>query len=132
MADVTFLNLVKGNSLGTYLKLQMNEGKAFRYSADYTYVEIPLSEFYNVSDEKVVTKALRNQKLQIIPACKVDVRNGYKILVRTNPKLQAVSNCPAMYLVEPGEEGTPSFYASFQKDFEADELDWAVRLYLMT
>jgi len=131
MAENTFLNLVRGNTLGSYLHLSMNEGVAFRYGGDYTYVEVPVAEFYNTTEEKVVDKASRSQKLKIIPACTVGVRNGYKILVRTNPKLQEVANCPALFLIEPGEVGPPSFYASFQRDFDATNLDWAVRLYLL-
>lgn len=132
MSDNTFLNLVRGNTLGSYLGLEMNLGKAFRYASDYTYVEIPLAEMYNSTEERVVEKALRNQKLRLIPACKVNIRTGYKGIVRTNPKLQEVANCPAMFIIDPGEPGSPSFYVSFQKDYEASELDWAVRLYLVS
>jgi len=132
MADsTTFLNLVRGNSLGSYLHLEMNPGKTFRYAPDYTYIEIPVAEFYDTKEEAPVSKAMRNQKIQILPACKVSVRAGYKIMVRTNPKLQEVSNCPTIMFLDPGDNGTPSFYASFQKDYEAKELDWAVRLYLV-
>lgn len=130
--DTVFLNLVRGNRLGMYMGLKMEDGKPYRFAPDYTYVEIPLAQIYNPTTEEVVTKVSANQKVQIIPACTVRVASNYKILVKTNPKLQALANCPAMFLMDAGSDEHCSFYAHFQKSLDREEIDWAVRLYLLT
>jgi hypothetical protein len=128
--DTVFLNLVRGTRLSNYMGLLMDEGVPYRYARDYTYVEIPLAQLYNPSTEEVVEKATRNQKLRIIPACKVSPKGTYKLLVKTNPRLQEYATCPAMFLLDPSESEALSFYALFQKDMDSRELDWAVRIYM--
>lgn len=128
--DTVWSNLVRGNRLTALMGLQMNEGVPYRYSKDYTYVEIPLGQLYNPNTEEVVEKASRNQKIRIIPACKLDVKGACKIVVKTNPKLQEYSNCPSLFIIDSGEGEQPSFYATFSRDMDASELDWAVRIYM--
>lgn len=114
-----------------YMKLEMLGGAQFTNAPDYTYVQIPVLELYNPTDEKPVTKALRNQHLKILPACKVDVRKPYKLWIKTNPKLQEVSSCPAMFMLDSDQGEQASFYATFRRDFDVSELDWCVRIYMM-
>lgn len=128
--DAVFLNLVRGTRLASYMGLQMQEGVPYRYAKDYTYVEIPLAQLYNPSTEEVVEKASRNQKIRIIPACKVQPTGTYKLVVKTNPKLQEFATAPAMYMLDPGEGEGLAFYATFQRDMDSSELDWAVRIYM--
>lgn len=131
--ETIWMKLVTGNRLTSIMGLKMDEGVPYRFSKDYTYVEIPLAQLYNPSSEEVVDKALRNQKIRIIPACKLDLKGStYKIFVKTNPKLQEYANCPALLMLDTQEGEQASFYATFQKDMDRKELDWAVRLYLTT
>lgn len=133
MSDsVTFLKLVTGNRLGMYMGLKMDEGKAYRFAKDYTYVEIPVGRIFNPTSEEFVTKVTANQKVQIIPACSINLKgSGYKIMVKTNPKLQAIANCPSVIMLDYDEGDQCSFFAHFQKALNVEDLDWAVRLYLM-
>lgn len=129
--DSVFLNLVRGNRMSAYMGFQSTEGKPYRNAPDYSYIEIPLDHMYNSATEEVQEKALRNQHIKLIPACKLDIRGSYKVLVIVNPALQEVSTCPSMMLLEPGDRGAPSFYATFRKDMAVGDLNWVVRLYML-
>lgn len=128
--DSMFLNLVRGNRLTAYMGLEMSEGHVYKFSKDYTYIEIPLLEARN-GGEKVKDKALRNQHIELVPACRVKLHGSYKLLVKTNPDLQAIGNAPTVFMVEE-EIGHPSFYITLRKDLDLSKLEWAVRLYLVT
>lgn len=131
MIDSAFLNLVRGSRLVAYMGLKLDDPSRPKYSKNYTYVEIPLREVLG-ADGTPVTKALRNQHCRIVPACELSIKGNSKILVKTNPKLQEVSNCPTMLILDEGEGEQPVFYASFRKDFDVSELEWAVRLYMFS
>lgn len=128
----TFLNLLSGNTLKSYLGHQTDDTNSPNWAPDYTYIQVPLKEVYNPSDEKIVTKAMRNQQLKLIPACTINVRSRYKAMVKTNPKLQEVATCPTLYLIDGGDSREEiSFYATFRKDYDLSELEWIVRVYLI-
>lgn len=133
--DSAFINIARGNRITSYLGLEMTAGKAFRYcqnvSAPYTYIEIPLEGLINADGEQV-EKALQNQKLLVKPACRLDLKGPYRVMVKTNPRLSEFADCPSVLLLDPGEKEQPYFYASFRKGMAAIELDWAVRLYMMS
>lgn len=127
--DSMFVNLVRGNRLSLYLGLEMLGEHAYRFSKDYSYIEVPLLHAEN--SEGVVDKALRNQHLKVIPACKFKVQGSrLKVLVKTNPLLQEVATAPTMYMIEE-ESGSPIFYMTMRKDFDLSKLDWVVRVYLL-
>lgn len=128
--DSAFLNLARGNRLATYMGLEMGSGVPVKYSKDYTYVEVPIKCLEN-ADGGHGEKAMRNQHLLVIPNCKVDVRGTFKVLVKTNPELQKVASCPSLFILDALEHEQCSFYATFRKDFDINELDWVVRLYLL-
>lgn len=130
--ESAFINLVRGNRLSMYMGLQLDSKEPPRFAKDYSYVEVAVREFWNPTEEKTVTKALRNQHLLVRPACVVNLKGSYKVLVKTNPKLQEVCSCPALLVLDVGEGEQPSFYATFRKDFDVSELDWCVRLYMFT
>lgn len=132
MDSVVFGNLVRGNRLTGIMNLRMTEGVPHKYAKDYTFVEIPLNHLFNPSTDEIQVKALRNQRLRIVPACTVDLKKGgYKIGVKVNPKLLEYASCPSFFILDTEEHEQPVPYAFFHKDMEANELDWAVRLYLM-
>lgn len=129
--ESSFLNLARGNRLSSYMGLQMAEGKSYRYAPDYTYIEIPVSILYNPTDEKEVEKGLRNQHLFVTPACFVNIRGGYKVLVEPNPKLAAYGATQGMYYISSGAgEQVPGFYITLRKDLDISDVNYAVRLYL--
>lgn len=132
MSDNVFLKLVTGNRMSSLMGLELETGLPPKYAHDYCYVEVPLKEIYNPADEKVVTKALRNQHLKLIPACKLNVRGRYRVMVKTNPKLQEVASCPAMFMLDIDTKEQASFYATFRKDMDIGDIEWAVRLYLLS
>lgn len=131
--ESSFLNIARGNRLNSYIGLKMGEGKSFRYAADYTYIEIPVRELINVTDDKTGSKGLRNQHVRILPACEVNVRGNYKLLVEPNPELAAYGSVQGMYYIQPGQgEQVPGFYITLRKDLDLSDLNFAVRLYLRT
>lgn len=129
--DSVFLNLVRGNRVNALMGLELDGGGSPKFSSDYCYIEVGLKEFFLPTEEKIVTKALRNQHVRIVPACKLNLRGNYRILVKTNPKLQEVSNCPAMFVLDTNEGEQPWFYATMRKDVDVSDLTWCVRLYML-
>lgn len=134
--ETSFLNLARGNRLTAYLGLQMAAGYSYKYAPDYTYIEIPLMEFWNPSEEKVQEdKALRNQYVRVIPACSLTVRGShYKIEVEPNPALAEFGLIqPGYYLHTAGGGGelsVPGFYMQVRRDVHVKDVDYAVRLYM--
>ena len=95
-------------------------------------MEIPALEFWNPSEEEVLKKGLRNQHLKVLPACKLQVRGSYRVLVEPNPALSEFGTAQAMYFIPPGTgDVTPSFYVSLRKDLDLKDIEWAIRLYLV-
>lgn len=132
MSDSMFLSLVRGNRLSAYLGLKMDEGTVYRWAKDYNYVEIPLREFYNPAAENIQKKALKNQRLKVQPACKLEIKGGYRYMIKVNPEILAVADAPALFILDNEGDEQPSFYATFRKDLDADRIDWAVRIYMLS
>lgn len=131
MSDTSFLNILRGNREKQYLGLKMEEGVAHSFASDYTYIQVPVLGFFLDADEKLVDKVLRNQYVQVLPACTIDVKGTYKILVEPNPEIAKYGLFQASYYVHPGSgEIRPSFYFQARKDLNADELKYAIRLYM--
>lgn len=134
--DSAFLNLVRGNRISTYLGLTMEGEIAYRFAADYSYVEIPLSEVFDLDSEKVLRKNAvlkKGQTVRLIPACQIQTRN-YKCLVSVNPVLQDFSyGTPGMFLIDAGDTTQPSVTVTARKDCSVADLTsgWLVRLYLL-
>lgn len=132
--DGAFLNLVRGNRLKAWMGLTMDDDTTpVKYGPGYHYVEIPVREALLNGEPVVDGKISRNQHIQIVAACRVKVRGNSTLMVVYSNELQRVANLGSFELVHPGgEEFSPSFYATFRKDFEVKDLTWAVRLYLLT
>lgn len=131
MSDPAFLNLARGSRLKAYMGLTLDEGVLPKYGKNYTYIEVPLRELLG-PDGLPTTKALRNQTCKVVPACSLDIKGQSKILVKTFPRLQEISNCPALFLLDEDQGEQPGFYVSFRKDFDASDMLWAVRLYMFS
>lgn len=131
--DSTFLNLVRGNRMSSLMGLKLPEGQAPKYGPGYLYVEIPVKSVLKDGEPVEEGKISRNQHVEIIADCIIKVRGSYPVLVEYNSELQKVANLGSMSIVHPGnEEFSPSFWASFRKDFQVQDISWAVRLYLMS
>lgn len=128
MSDSSFLKLIRGNRVTNYLGLHED---TVRFGPDYTYVEMPIMHLQGSGEEdKPTNKAVRNQHLQVCVA-PFTPHKLYKVLVVTNPMLQRVASIPAVYLVDGSNPEPLEMWATFRKDFDVSNLDWAVRLYLM-
>lgn len=132
MSDSVFMNIIRGNRLSSIVGLEMHPDVPHKFAQDYAYVEIPFSSFYNPTTEEVQTKGTRNQHLRVLPACKINLRGNYRLIVKTNPILQEYGQAPAMFIIDPNDNQQPSFYVTLRKDMDGKELDWAVRMYLIT
>lgn len=134
--DSAFLNLVRGNRLATYMGLTMDGEIAYRFSQDYTYVEVPVGEILDLSTEKPLrknAKIVAGTVLRMVPAGKIDNRT-YKCMASFNPDIQKLCpGSPSLLLIEPGERQQPSITVTAASDCTAADLtgSWFVRLYLM-
>lgn len=131
--ESAFLKLAAGSRLTNYMGLKMTEGHEFKYGHQYMYVEIPIKEIYNPSEEKVVTKAMRNQHVRIIPACTVHVRGRHTVEIEPNSRLSEYGTISGgIYRVHSdGPEMVPGFYITLRRDLDISDIEWAVRLYLI-
>lgn len=132
--DGVFLNLVRGNRLKSWMGLELPEGvTAPKYGPQYHYVEVPVGQVLKDGEPVAEGKVVRNQHVQITAACSIKVRGQSPVLVVYNDELQQVANLGSMAIIHPGGEAvTPSFWATFRKDFNVEDIKWAVRLYLIT
>lgn len=131
--DSAFLNLVRGNRLSSYMGLKLPEGiTAPKYGPNYHYVEIPVKTVLKDGEPVEEGKIARNQHVEIVADCSLQIRGTSPVLVMYNNELQKVATLGSMNIVHPGGDSfVPSYYASFRKDFLVQDITWAVRLYLM-
>ena len=133
MADVTFLNLLRGNRLSGFLRMRMASGSVYRLAKDYTYAELPLSRMSSMDGEAIEGKALRNQTIELFAPTTLQPINGYKALVVANPLLYRFASVAGMTLVDASDTEIPiSVIARFTRDFDPTALDWLCRVYLIS
>lgn len=133
MGESSFCNLLRGGRLQSYVTLKMDPEVPYRFGPDYTYVEIPIREFYLPSEEKIVTEGKRGQRIRIIPACTIHPKgNGTHVEVAPNHALSEYGDVQASYYVNYGDpECSPGFYITLRKDLpKREELGYAIRLYM--
>jgi hypothetical protein len=133
MLDSVFLNLVRGNRLTAYMGLELEIAGVVaevKYGKDYSYVEIPLA-YAQAPDGSTMREVKRNQHVEIVPACTVNVRGQYRLLVEPNPALWADAVVQGSYYIQ-SETGKqyPSFYLQARRDIDLSTVEYAVRLYL--
>jgi len=136
MADVTFLNLLRGNRISGFLRLKMSPGVAYRMATDYTYAEVALNNVQNMEGENLAMSAelkiQRNQQVELVAPCSLQPIAGHKALIVANPALFRYASVPPMLLVDslqqPAEVVIP---AKFHRDMAISELDWLCRIYLI-
>jgi hypothetical protein len=132
--ETSYLKLI-GSRLANHLGLKMDEGYEFAFpnvqERNYAYVEIPVKELYNFTEEKTVDKGLRNQHLIVNPACTIDVKGHYRFEVHPNPELWKYGIVQGMYYLEP-KDGivTPGFSIVLRRDLELADIKYAVRIYM--
>lgn len=129
--DSSYLNLVRGNRLSSYMGLQMLGEAVYKFASDYSYIEIPILGFEAANSTELTQKALRNQYVRVVPACLVDVKGGYRAQVEPNPAIAEYGLMQPTYYIHSNEGGkSPGFYFQARKDIEASDLTFAVRLYM--
>lgn len=126
-----FLNLVRGNRLSSYMGLEMAEGFVYKFAPLYTYIEIPARSF--ILDRELVAEVKRNQHVWVNPACEINVRGNYTVEVEPNPALAEFGQVQAGYRIHPGTgHKEPGFWFTARKDVTLHQLDYAVRLYMVS
>lgn len=131
MDSSVFMNLVRGNRLTGMMGLKHDDEKATnKFGPDYAYVEIPVRGFRTEAGD-IVDKVKKNQRAFLEAAVTLDVKGRNRILAVVNPKLHFYAQCPGMLILEPGQGDQPEFACHFKEDFEAGQLEWAVRLYML-
>lgn len=128
--ESSFLNLGRGNRTTAYMGLELDPGVEIKYEKGYTYMDIPVRELVN-GEGVIVEKGLRNQHLRVIPACSVDLKGDYKILVEPNPALAEFGAVQGMYYIQPGTgRQTPGFYITLRKDLDLSQIQYGIRMYM--
>ena len=129
MFDSAFLNLVRGNRLSAMMGLDV---KTPKYGPEYHYAEIPIKEIRTTDGAVITDKVMRNQHVEIVPDCTVQVRGKSPVLVEYNTALQQVANLGSLHIVHPGgDRHSPSYWVTFRKDCPVEDIKYAVRLYLL-
>lgn len=129
--ESSFLNLVRGNRLTSYMGLEMVPEYTYKFAPDYSYLEVPVLGFFLDADEKLVDKASRNQYVRVLPACTIDVKGSYKVQIEPNPELAKYGIFQPGYYVQPGSGNQrPGFYMQMRKDMDLTDVKYAVRIYM--
>lgn len=127
--DSCYLKLISGSRLTNYMGLSMSEGHEFRNGINYLYLEIP---FLKASGSENETEIKRNQHVNVVAACKLNVK-GYNIVhIEPNPALAEFGQVQASYNVHPNSgEMMPNFWFTARKDVNlSTDINYAVRLYM--
>lgn len=103
------------------------------------YLELPVSIVKKAGEcGEVVTEGKRNQHLEVIPCCLLNLRPGhYSVLVEPNPAYAQYGAIQGSYIVEPSSETRYDFPVSFHitvmRDISSEvfEKQYAVRLYVL-
>ncbi len=131
MSSPTFLNLLRGNRLSGFLRLQMDTGYVYRLAKDYTFAEVPLAEVMNDKGE-VLDKVLRNQQVELVAPVTMFPVGGYQGLVVVNPELYRYASVPSMLMFDSSDGSQRvSIPAKFSKDMELSAISWLCRIYLI-
>lgn len=154
--ETSFLNLVRGSRLTNYMGLRTHEdqpptaGTTYKFASDYAYIQIPIWGFRNTADgddTPPTLKASRNQYVEVLPVCRLNVRGSYRVLVEPNPALAAFGMTQGSYYVQPGSGITiPLFHMQMRRDLDltppaaptdgeantVSDSPYAIRLYLRT
>lgn len=126
----TFRRLSQGNCIDHFLGLKMEEGTVYKFSTDYTYIEIPLLRAVNADGESV-QKATRNQYTELVSSASVRLYPGMKGLAVANPILSKYGAGPNILLLDNSSTREQVVVPiTFRKDMQLTGLDWLVRLYL--
>lgn len=128
--ETSFLNMNRGNRLSAYMGLELASGVEPKFEKGYNFLDIPVLALQK-DDGTTVEKGLRNQHLFVVPACTMDLRGDYKVLVEPNPALSEYGSVQGMYYVQP-ESGrrVPGFWITLRKDLDLSNISYAIRMYL--
>jgi hypothetical protein len=132
--DGSFFNWIRGNRINQYAGLVMDQDVNYKVGGrDSMYLDVPIGALYDGKDDVYVAKGLRNQYLKVIPACTMDVKGSFAVLVEPNPLLAEYGMIQPGYYLHPGSGMLrPSFYISLRKDLDLKDIKdlYAIRLYL--
>lgn len=133
MADVTFLNLLRGNRISGFLRLKMTEGVPYRMATDYTYAELPVFQVQGmdgVAEDTDKVKHSRTVNL-VAPALMAPIQ-GHKALISVNPVVFQYATAPSLLLID--SSNTPqqiSIPIRTFRELALSELEWLCRVYLI-
>lgn len=123
--------LTPSRKITDLLGLQMSAGFEVKSAKGYWYMEIPVESLYNVTDEKVQEKGLRNQLIRVMPACSIAPKGSNVLLIEPNPELAKWGNLQGSYIVTPETaRHIPGFHLHLRRDLELSEISYAIRIYM--
>lgn len=125
-----FASIAPGRREARELGLTMLEGVAPVYRKGYLYVEIPVNVLINLTEDKEQDVGLRNQLIQIKPACTINLKGNSPILIEPNPELSKYGNVQGSYLLTPGvRKVVPVFNIHLLKTLNLTDISYSVRIY---
>ena len=132
--ETSYLKMVDDTRLRNYLGLEMAEGHTYNKPSSvnqgYAYIDIPALSLLD-SDGEYGPEAKRNAYVDLIPACKINVRGRYRFEIHPNPELYNYGMVQGMYYVEPDSgERIPSMKLWLRRDLDISQLKYAVRIYM--
>lgn len=135
MGDTSFLKLIPGSSrIVARMGLKMDEGVPMKVAGHgYLALEIPAVAIRNPSDLPRTEKALRNQHVQIIPGCSLEVRGNEIVEIEPCPELAEYGSVQAGYYILPDDKAkriVPAFWITLRKDLDLSDIPYAIRIYL--
>lgn len=130
--DPAILNLSRMDRINRYLRLKMDTGVCFRLAQpSYSYAEIPLRGFRDAKGD-LITEVKANQTVRVEPAATISLTGHHTALIQVNSKLLDVAHANGMFLLSPDEGGDLAFTATFRKGATAEDIGWAVRIFLLS
>jgi len=126
-----YMNWARGNRVSVFGGITVDSADDVAYSKDYIAMLVPLGEAYNVSTEEIVSVGKANSRLKLIPKLSIAPKK-YRIQVEPNPLLYEVADVFHEKIIEPDSDSQPYIYVKFRREFDLSQLDYLVRLYLVS
>ena len=104
-------------------------GVSTRFSFDYLCLFVPLRTVVDLEGESNPNKKTR--KVEIQPACTLNVKDKGRVLAVLNPKFHEFGVFPSMLLIETKTNEQPTFRGILNKELDLSQIEYGVRLYLL-
>lgn len=135
MSTPVFLNLARGNRAEGFLGLRKISDSAgpYRFANKYQYLELNLASVQD-SDGNVLNgdKVTRNQSALLRSGWLLAPSHDHQALIVPNPLIFQYASAPSMLMVDTGDKKDIEVPVRTFRDLPLGELNWFVRVYLVS